>query len=268
MYDQMGLVIDDPEQTMLDFVLQNVRSREGSALVEGQDEARRLLQQFEFPRPRWNERVSILSGGEKRRLQMLAVLSQRPNCLIMDEPSVDCDLDTLAALESYLTEFDGVLIIVSHDRAFADKVTDHLFVFEGDGEVKDFVGSLSEYATTLVELEAQAIAGGDGKGEDGGSGGGDDKRAVYKEDKAKRNEERNMIRRAQKDMDNLEKSIEKLKTKARELQKEIDAKSNDGWSVLAELTDRLGKTNEEIEEKEMEWIELAELLEGAEVEVE
>jgi ATP-binding cassette subfamily F protein uup len=68
MYDQMGLEIDDPEQTMLDFVLENVRSREGSALVEGQDEARRLLKQFEFPRQRWNERVSILSGGEKRRL--------------------------------------------------------------------------------------------------------------------------------------------------------------------------------------------------------
>jgi ATP-binding cassette subfamily F protein uup len=265
MYDQMGLEIDDPEQTMLDFVLDNVRSREGSALVEGQDEARRLLKQFEFPRQRWNERVSILSGGEKRRLQMLAVLSQRPNCLIMDEPSVDCDLDTLAALESYLTEFDGVLIIVSHDRAFADKVTDHLFVFEGDGEVKDFVGSLSEYASTLVELESQAISGGDGKGE--GDADGDDKRAVYKEDKAKRNEERNMIRRAQKDMDNLDKSMEKLKTKARELQKEIDAKSDAGWSVLAELTESLGKTNEEIDEKEMEWMELAELLEGAEVEV-
>ena len=265
MYDQLGLEINDPEQTMLDFVLENVRSRDESILVEGQDEARRLLQQFEFPRQRWNERVSILSGGEKRRLQMLAVLSQRPNCLIMDEPSVDCDLDTLAALESYLTEFDGVLIIVSHDRAFADKVTDHLFVFEGDGEVKDFVGSLSEYATTLVELEDQAISGGDGVEEDGGNGG--EKRAVYKEDKAKRNEERNKIRRAQKDMDNLEKYIEKLKTKAGELQKDIDAKSDDGWSVLAELTDTLGKTSEEIDEKEMEWIELAELLEGAEVEV-
>jgi ATP-binding cassette subfamily F protein uup len=264
MYDQLGIDIKNPEQTMLEFVINSVQARGGgSDGTESQEEAPRLLRQFEFPRQRWNERLAILSGGEKRRLQMLAVLSQRPNCLIMDEPSVDCDLDTLTALESYLLGFDGVLIIVSHDRAFADKVTDHLFVFEGAGEVKDFSGSLSEYASTLVEMESRAISGAAGTDE-----GTEDKNAAYKEDKAKRNEDRNMIRRAKKDMENLEKIMDKLKIKAAALQKEIDDTSSDeGWSVLADLTEKLGQMNEQIEEKELQWMELAEQMEGAEVEV-
>jgi ATP-binding cassette subfamily F protein uup len=156
------------------------------------------------------------------------------------------------------------LIVVSHDRAFADKVTDHLFVFEGNGEVKDFGGSLSEYAATMVEIENESTP--------GGSSGNDsedtaEKKAAYKEDRDKRNEDRNIIRRAKKDMENVEKSIEKLKAKAVALQKEIDNSSADGWSILADLTDKLGKLNEEIDVKELRWMELAELLEEAEVEV-
>jgi ABC transport system ATP-binding/permease protein len=266
-YEQLGLEIDDPEQTMMDFVLQHVRSRDGlSEATDGPAEARRLLKQFEFPRQRWTERVAILSGGERRRLQMLAVLSKRPNCLIMDEPSVDCDLETLAALEDYLKSFDGVLLIVSHDRAFADKVTDHLFVFEGDGNIKDFGGTLSEYASTLVDLESQSISNAD-VDEDGSNVGGSTTATVnkesYKEVKAERNKERNMLRRAKKDMDNLEGAIEKLKVQATELEASMSQKSNEGWSVLAELTEKLQKVNEQIEEKEMQWMELAEQLEEA-----
>ena len=132
-YDQKGIRINDPEQTVLQFVLEAVQSRDDdfAAAAKAPDEARKLLRQFEFPKQRWNERVTALSGGERRRLQMLQVLSLRPNFLVMDEPSVDCDLDTLTALEQYLQDFQGVLIVVSHDRSFADKVTDHLFIFEG-----------------------------------------------------------------------------------------------------------------------------------------
>ena len=93
----------------------------------------------------------MLSGGERRRLQLLSVLTQRPNFLILDEPTNDVDLDTLAALEEYLAEFKGVLVIVSHDRYFVDKVTDHMFVFEGEGIVKDYLGSLTDYAETIIE---------------------------------------------------------------------------------------------------------------------
>lgn len=191
---------------------------------------------------------------------MMSVFSSSPNFLVMDEPSVDCDLDTLRALEEYLQDFDGVLVVVSHDVYFADCVTDHLFIFEGDGEIKDFTGSLSEYATTLIELENESISGKAADGHDAS----DDKKASYKEDKETRNQQRNAIRTAKKKMDSLEKAIERLKVKASQIQKELDSSSEEGWSVLADLTEKLDATTSEIDEKEMEWMELAEEVEEAE----
>jgi ATP-binding cassette subfamily F protein uup len=265
LYEQLGIQLEDKTQTVLEFVVDRVQSRADADMEDSAADAGRLLKRFEFPRERWNERVSILSGGERRRLQMLSVFSQRPNFLIMDEPSVDCDLDTLTALEGYLQEYDGVLIIVSHDRAFADKVTDHLFVFEGGGEIKDFTGSLSEYAATMVEMENENIVPGGSPGKEGEDSA--EKKSNFKEDKAKRNEDRNTLKRAKKDMENLDKAMEKLKAKATKVQKDIeDTSSDEGWSVLAALTDELGKLNDEIDEKELRWMELAEILEEAEVE--
>jgi len=149
-YDQMGMVFDE-DQRVMDFVKQRVLARDGSTLAEAPSEVMKLLKQFQFPKERWNERILILSGGERRRLQLLSILTQRPNFLILDEPTNDVDLDTLSALEGYLAEFNGVLVIVSHDRFFVDKVTQHLFVFEGEGVVKDYLGSLSSYAECLIE---------------------------------------------------------------------------------------------------------------------
>ena len=185
-YDQMGIKFDDDDQRVLEFVRQRVLARDGSTLAEAPSEANKLLEQFQFSKERWNERIRMLSGGERRRLQLLSVLTQRPNFLILDEPvslflplsetyltiqsslcislsnvnllssifvcqTNDVDLDTLSALEEYLAEFKGVLVIVSHDRYFVDKVTEHLFVFEGDGIVKDYLGSLTDYAETTIE---------------------------------------------------------------------------------------------------------------------
>lgn len=150
-YDQMGIKFDDDDQRVLEFVRQRVLARDGSTLAEAPSEANKLLEQFQFSKDRWNERIRMLSGGERRRLQLLSVLTQRPNFLILDEPTNDVDLDTLAALEEYLAEFKGVLVIVSHDRYFVDKVTEHLFVFEGEGIVKDYLGSLTDYAETIIE---------------------------------------------------------------------------------------------------------------------
>jgi len=149
-YDQMGIPLDD-NVSVMDFVKQRVLARDGSTMAEAPSEVNRLLEQFQFPKQRWNERIVRLSGGERRRLQLLSVLTQRPNFLILDEPTNDVDLDTLAALEEYLAEFNGVLVIVSHDRYFVDKVTKHLFVFEGNGVVKDYLGSLSDYAECLID---------------------------------------------------------------------------------------------------------------------
>jgi len=149
-YDQMGITFDEDQRVMM-FVKQRVLARDGSSMAEAPSEVNQLLEQFQFPKERWNERIRSLSGGERRRLQLLSVLTQRPNFLILDEPTNDVDLDTLAALEEYLSEYKGVLVIVSHDRYFVDKVTEHLFVFEGEGVVKDYLGSLTDYAECLVD---------------------------------------------------------------------------------------------------------------------
>lgn len=260
-YDQMGLVVPKADMTVMEYVVGEVKDSEGSALAEAPEQARKMLAQFEFPKPRWTERISMLSGGEKRRLQLLSVLSKNPNFLILDEPSNDLDLNTLTALEGYLADFTGVLVIVSHDKFFTDKVTDHLFVFEGNGSVKDYLGSLSEYADCLIEQENQYFSG------NSADKNGADKTVNYKEDKAKRNERRNELRKLKKEVVNLENAMEKLKPKAEKLQKEIDSTSGDeGWTVLAEMTDKLNAIHEQVEEKEMRWMEVSEELEILEAE--
>lgn len=184
---------------------------------------------------------------------------QNPNFLVLDEPSNDIDLNTLTALETYLEDFNGVLVVVSHDRYFCDKVTNHLFVFEGNGEVLDYAGSLSEYAEVLIETE----------GADDSSSDNIDsaaKKESYKESKEQRNARRNEIRNMKKEMNNIENALEKLKPKAVEIQSEIDSSGEKGWTVLQELTEKLNAVNEQIDEKELRWLELAEELEMSDVE--
>jgi ATP-binding cassette subfamily F protein uup len=264
-YDQTGIKIEDPEMTVLQFVIEAVQLREDVSLSEAAmapDEARNLLRKFEFSKARWNERIGFLSGGERRRLQMLQVFSQKPNCLLADEISVDCDMDTLTALERFLQEFQGVLLLVSHDRSFADKVADHLFIFEGDGVIKDFQGTLSEYASTLVEIENEKVSNAAKK-----TGSSTTMQSDPKEDRNLRLAERNAVRKAKKEMDKVDKAMEKLRAKASSLQEELDDSADEGWTVLADLTAQLDKVNEQIDEKEMEWLELADIVESAEVEV-
>jgi len=204
----------------------------------------------------------MLSGGERRRLQLLSVLTKRPNFLILDEPTNDIDLDTLRALEEYLEEYRGVLVIVSHDRLFTDKVTKHLFVFEGDGVVKDYLGSLTDYADCLIEQER--LAGGTAS-----SGTGDaERKAAYKEDNKARNERRNAMKKKKRELGRIEPAIERLKEKAGGIQTEIDSSADEGWTVLADLTDRLNAVNDEIDGMELEWLELAEELQELEEEEE
>lgn len=98
-YDQMGMVLDD-DQRVMDFVKQRVLARDGSTLAEAPSEVMKMLKQFQFPKEKWNDVILRLSGGERRRLQLLAVLTQRPNFLILDEPTNDVDLDTLSAWQN------------------------------------------------------------------------------------------------------------------------------------------------------------------------
>ena len=261
-YDQMGIKIDNEEQTVMKYIQEKVETTGGKSMAEAPQEAMRLLKRFQFSRQRWNERIALLSGGERRRLQLLTVLTKNPNFLILDEPSNDLDLDTLSALESYLAEYNGVLVVISHDRFFVDKVSDHLFVFEGKGVVKDYFGTLSDYAEALTEKES-AIDSAAAKPSSTSA----KKQTAAKEDKAARVERRNAIKKINKEMSSLETKIEKLKAKADEIQSEIDnTDPAEGWSVLAELTDKMNDVTEEANEKEMRWLELAEELEEKEAE--
>jgi ATP-binding cassette subfamily F protein uup len=139
-YHQSGMSFN-PEDTVLDIVNDTW-----------------LLNRFLFPHEMLNNKIEKLSGGEKRRLYLLTILMQQPNLLILDEPTNDLDIVTLNILEEYLKEFSGSLIIVSHDRHFLDKLVDHLFIFCGNGLVKDFVGSYSEYREFIKEYEAEQKA--------------------------------------------------------------------------------------------------------------
>lgn len=141
------------------------------------------------------------------------------------------------------------------------QVTDHLFVFEGNGVVKDYIGTLTDYAECLVEQENADDFEGSGPAISD-----EEKKTSYKEDKAKRNERRNKLRQLKKDLNKVEPKIEKLKAKAEGLQKEMDDSADEGWTVLADLTEKLQVVNDEIEENEMLWLELAEELETLEEE--
>ena len=141
-YTQEGLVINEHLR-----IIEAVRSiAEYLPLEKGQKlTAETLLERFLFKRSQQQARISTLSGGERRRLHLLMILMQNPNFLILDEPTNDLDIHTLRVLEDYLLDFPGVLLIVSHDRFFMDKLVDHLFVFHGDGKVADFPGNYTDY---------------------------------------------------------------------------------------------------------------------------
>ncbi len=153
-----------------------------------------------------------------------------------------------------------MLVIVSHDRFFTDKVTDHLFVFEGQGLVKDFTGSLSDYAECLVELETNDMTtiSSSISSEEG------DKQQTYKEDKQARMQKMNELKKNKREMQNIDRALDKLKKEIAILEKDIENSAEEGWTKLAELTDKMNGKKEDMDEKEMRWLELAEMIEEAE----
>jgi ATP-binding cassette subfamily F protein uup len=212
-----------------------------------------LLNRFLFPHEMLNNKVEKLSGGEKRRLYLLTILMQQPNLLILDEPTNDLDIVTLNILEEYLKEFGGSLIIVSHDRHFLDKLVDHLFVFCGNGLVKDFVGSYSEYREFIKEYEAEQRA---------------QERALEKAEKAKAEKEaaknevpakkKKLTYKEQKEFEQIEKDLESLNEEKATLEEALSSGSLP-FDKLQEASARIGQIIDEIDEKELRWLELSEI---------
>jgi ABC transport system ATP-binding/permease protein len=202
--------------------------------------AAQLLERFLFSRPQQQVYVSQLSGGERRRLYLLTVLMRNPNFLILDEPTNDLDVLTLQVLEDFLEDYPGCLVVVTHDRYFMDRLVDHLFVFEGQGKIKDFNGTYAEYRAIKRSEKAQPPSVGDM-----GSANAQQPTA-----NGLTNTERNEMKKLEKEMAALEGR-----------KKEILEKFNSGDlmpEAAGKLSTELGALQESLEMKEMRWLELAE----------
>ena len=153
-YSQTAVFADD-EQRVFDYVTEvdaDVKAMGYRGFQDSNASARALLEKFNFGSKQATP-IGMLSGGEQRRLQLLTVLAKRPNFLILDEPTNDLDLDTIEVLEQLLVDFDVVLLIVSHDRAFVNTVADHIFVFDGKGGISDWSGSYTELREYIRETQ-------------------------------------------------------------------------------------------------------------------
>lgn len=204
--------------------------------------ASQLLTRFGFPPEKQYSLAGTLSGGEKKRLQLLLVLVQKPNFLILDEPTNDLDIDTLNILEDYLQEFEGCLIIVSHDRYFMDRLTDHLFIFEGNGKIRDFSGNYSDYRSFLEE-QKQA-----------------ETKAV-KENKVVENAKSLKTKlsfKEKQEYEQLERQIAEAESKKTLFMDKLNGKETD-HALLTEWSQKIDELDREIEQKMERWLELDEL---------
>lgn len=210
-----------------------------------------LLNRFLFPHEMLNNKVEKLSGGEKRRLYLLTILMQQPNLLILDEPTNDLDIVTLNILEEYLKEFGGSLIIVSHDRHFLDKLVDHLFIFCGNGLVKDFIGSYSEYREYIKEYEAEqkSAARAQEKNEK-------DKSSKEASKAANFSQKKKLTYKEQRELEQLEKDLETL-AEEKSLLEESLSNGNMEFSELQKASERIAEIMSLTDEKEMRWLELS-----------
>lgn len=245
-YSQQGLVVKE-DMRVIEFV-KNIA--ESFPLAKGGSlSAAQFLELFLFSPEQQYTYISKLSGGEKRRLHLLSILFRNPNFLVLDEPTNDLDLPTLGVLENFLSDFQGCLVIVSHDRYFMDRLVDHLFIFEGEGAIRDFPGNYSNYRIWLKEQEqlstVQATAPVKEATTVSTSVQTDTipkKRFSYKE---------------KREFEILEKEIADL-NKEKET---ITAKLNDAsiaFDELQKLSNRIGEVSDLLDEKEMRWLELSE----------
>ena len=216
--------------------------------------ASQFLQFFLFTPEEQHNYVYKLSGGEKRKLYLCTVLMRNPNFLVLDEPTNDLDIQTLQVLEEYLQDFAGCVIVVSHDRYFMDKVVDHLLVFKGEGEIQDFPGNYTQYrewSRMQAKDEAKPAKSGNATAENDGAGTA--KRDANFENKRK------MSYKEKREYEQLTQEIDALTEEQKKLEEEL-CSGNLSVEELTEKSKRLPEIKDELDEKEMRWLELAEML--------
>lgn len=242
-YNQEQLTVEDDKKVI--DVIRDVA--EYIPLEKGrQMSAAQFLEKFLFPRDMHYNFVHKLSGGEKRRLKLMTVLMKNPNFLILDEPTNDLDIFVMAVLEEYLRSFEGCLIVVSHDRYFMDKMVDHLFVFEGNGEVKDIIGNYSEYRSRQKKSVSEE------RQEERKQQAETTSDPVITEMK----EKKKLSYKEQKEYETLETEIEKLEVKKEELTRILSSADSSNEMVM-KAGEELAALVSELDEKTNRWLELS-----------
>lgn len=236
-YSQTGLPVKE-DLRVIEYV-KNIAEHFPLA-AGGTLSASQFLNLFLFPPEQQYTYISKLSGGEKRRLHLLSILFRNPNFLVLDEPTNDLDLPTLSVLENFLSEYPGCLLIVSHDRYFMDRLVDHLFVFEGDGYVRDFPGNYSDYRSSLkpeqtAEEKTKSVS---------------SKREITEKRKFSFNEKR--------EWENLQKEIRALETEKLKLSEMMNTASLP-YEELMKVSARISEINKLLDHKELRWLELSEI---------
>jgi len=241
-FSQKGLTYKE-DQRVIDF-MKNIA--EYYPLANGKSiSASQFLKMFLFNEQTQYTTISNLSGGERRRLYLISVLFQNPNFLIFDEPTNDLDLPTLTVLESFLAQFQGCLIIVSHDRYFMDKIVDHLLVFEGEGKIKDFIGSFTEYRDQQAQSKNTKKT--------------EPTKPTEEKQTKNTNSKRKLSFKEQKELENIEKEMPVLKEKQDEILEKLNNETD--YNIISELSQKLEETTSQLEAHEMRWLELQEILE-------
>ena len=241
-FSQKGLTYKE-DQRVIDFMKDIA---EYYPLANGKSiSASQFLKMFLFNEQTQYTTISNLSGGERRRLYLISVLFQNPNFLIFDEPTNDLDLPTLTVLESFLAQFQGCLIIVSHDRYFMDKIVDHLLVFEGEGKIKDFIGSFTEYRDQQAQNKNTKKS--------------EPAKPTEEKQNKNTNSKRKLSFKEQKELENIEKEMPVLKEKQDEILEKLNNETD--YNIISELSQQLEKTTNQLEAHEMRWLELQEILE-------
>jgi ATP-binding cassette subfamily F protein uup len=246
-YSQGGIKVSDDKR-----VIEVVRDiADYIPLANGtQLSASQLLTRFNFPPDMQYNFVRKLSGGEKRRLYLLTVLQKNPNFLILDEPTNDLDIPTLQVLEEFLADFGGCVVIVSHDRYFIDKLVDHVFVFEGVGEIKDFPGNYTQYREWKQDqkTEAKEIAKETTKAPEA------EEVKPVEDKKGKAQDVKRLSYKEQRELELLEKEIASLERNKADLEVKLSMTTN--YEELNGISGVLKQINEELDQKSMRWLEI------------
>ena len=238
-YRQGGLEFQEDERVI--DVVKNVA--EYITMADGKNlTASQVLTHFLFPPAKQYGMVNKLSGGEKKRLQLMRVLMKNPNYMILDEPTNDLDIDTLNVLEDFLLNFPGILLLVSHDRYLIDRLTDQLFIFEGDGNVHIYSGNYTDYRLEQDELRKPV-------------------KELQKDASSKNTIEtakRKLSFKEEKEITDIESTILELETEILELTKELNSEFA-GHAELLEISNSIQSKKDKIDEKTLRWLELTDL---------